>query len=139
MPTTLRREGAALQPSTVQYLKPPPTFRPPCHFFMQQKWPHPQVLHRHTFLTAALTTPRVTLNKAVKGGHLLGTATLMLLSWQVFSTGYIYMETGFVLGPKAARVYYPQIKPVLSPVTMISRHLATPTRGLQGGCQPPYF
>lgn len=56
---------------------------------------------------------------SVKGGHLLGTATLILLSWQVFSAGYIYMETGFVLGSKAVRVYYPQIKPLLSPVTVI--------------------
>lgn len=37
-------------------------------------------------------------------------------SWQVFwdfffSTSYICMETGFVPGSKAARVYYPQINP----------------------------
>lgn len=35
-----------------------------------------------------------------------------------FSTSYICMETGFIPVSKAARVYYPQIKPELPPVTM---------------------
>lgn len=116
----LRREGAALRPSTLQYLKPPtqlPASLSLLHAAEMATPPGPSQAH---LVDSCFDHSQDNSEEgSVKGGHLLGTATLILLSWQVFSAGYIYMETRFVLGPKAARVYYPQIKPLLSPVTMI--------------------
>lgn len=83
--------------------------------------------------------------RSVRESALPGGAAPGIQSWQVFwdfffSTSYICMETGFVPGSKAARVYYPQINPWLplpTPVTVMECHVATRHGGTVGsGCQP---
>lgn len=72
--------------------------------------------------------------RSVKGSSLLGRAAPILLSWQVFSTSFICMETGVALGSQAAaHVYYPQIKYPNSPQSLCPGDIwQHQTRGLQG-------